>query len=99
MELVAFRSYREQEFDLAFRRTKSGLEVDLVLDDGRIAVESRTRVRPGELKSIKAFANEFSPERAMIVCDEATVRVVEGIEMLPWRQFLHELWDSRLGFG
>lgn len=39
MELVAFRGYREADFEIAFWRTKSGLEVDYVLDRGRVALE------------------------------------------------------------
>jgi predicted AAA+ superfamily ATPase len=99
MELIAFRSYREAEFDIAFWRTKSGLEVDFVLDRGRVAVEVKSRVRAGDLKPMSAFVDEFTPKRAIIVCNERQARVVEGIEILPWRRFLEELWDSGLGLA
>ena len=97
MELIAFRSYREAEFDIAFWRTKSGLEVDYVLDRGRVAIEVKSRVRAGELKSMSAFVEEVSPERAIIVCNERQARTVGSIEVLPWRRFLQELWDTGLG--
>jgi predicted AAA+ superfamily ATPase len=99
MELIAFRSYREAEFDVAFWRTKSGLEVDYVLDRGRIAVEVKSRVRTGDLKSIAAFVDEFKPKRAIVVSNERQARIVDGIEILPWRRFLGELWDTGLGLA
>lgn len=99
MELIAFRSYRELDFDISFWRTKSGLEVDFVLDRGRVAIEVKGRVRSGELKSIRAFADDHAPERSIVVCDERAARVADGIEILPWRQFLDELWDSGLGLA
>jgi predicted AAA+ superfamily ATPase len=97
MELIAFRSYREAEFEIAFWRTKSGLEVDYVLDRGRVAVEVKSRVHTGDLKPMAAFIEEFSPKRAIIVCNERQARIVNGIEILPWRRFLEELWDTGLG--
>lgn len=97
MELIALRSYREAEFDIAFWRTKSGLEVDYVLDRGRVAIEVKSRVRAGDLKPMAAFIDEYSPQRAIIVCNERQARTVGKIEILPWSRFLRELWDS--GFG
>jgi predicted AAA+ superfamily ATPase len=97
MELIAFRSYREAAFDIAFWRTKSGLEVDFVLDRGRLAIEVKSRVHAGDLKPMAAFVEEFSPKRAIIVCNEQHARIVGEIEILPWSRFLDELWDTGLG--
>ena len=97
MELIAMRSYREAEFEIAFWRTKSGLEVDYVLDRGRVAIEVKSRVHAGDLKPMTAFIEEFSPKRAIVVCNERHARIVQGIEILPWRRFLDELWDTGLG--
>jgi uncharacterized protein len=94
MELVAFRSYREADFDIQFWRTKSGLEVDFVLDRGRIAIEVKPRLRQGDLKAMQAFIEEFSPERAIVVSDEPVARRLGNIEVVPWRRFLEDLWAS-----
>ena len=40
MELLAFRSYTEREFNINFWRTKTGLEVDFILADSEVAIEA-----------------------------------------------------------
>ena len=48
LEIIAARSYREKEFPIQFWRTKTGLEVDFVLNRGEVAVEVKSRVRRGD---------------------------------------------------
>ena len=40
-----YRSYFDLDYRINFWRTKSGLEVDFVLDDGQIAIEVKGRQR------------------------------------------------------
>ena len=94
MELLAHRSYREIDYGIHFWRTKSGLEVDFLLGDGEVAVEVKgtARVDPSDLRSLRAFVAESRPRRALLVCNEPAARVADGIEVLPWREFLAHLW-------
>ena len=96
MEVLAHRSYRERGYDVHFWRTKSGLEVDFVLGDGEVAVEVKgaSRADPSDLRSLRAFVDDHRPRRAVLVCNERTPRVVEGVEVLPWREFLARLWGG-----
>ena len=96
MEILAHRSYRELSYGIHFWRTKSGLEVDFVLGDGEVAIEVKgaSRVDPWDLRSLRAFAEDNRPRRALLVCNEREPRVVEGIEVLPWRDFLSRLWGG-----
>lgn len=98
MELLAHRSYRDLHYDVNFWRTKSGLEVDFVLADGEIAVEVKgaSRVDHPEFRSLKSFVNEHKPRRAILVCNERTPRVHEGIDVLPWCVFLQRLWGGSI---
>lgn len=98
MEIVAHRSYQELDYNLAFWRTKSGLEVDYVLGDGQIAVEVKgTRnVHSRDLRPMKAFVEEYSPQKAIVVCNEARPRRVGDIEILPWRVFCEHLWAGKI---
>jgi predicted AAA+ superfamily ATPase len=98
MEILAHRSYRELLYDVHFWRTKSGLEVDFVLGDGEVAVEVKgtSRVDPSELRSLRTFLEDNRPRHAILVCNERAPRIVEGIEILPWREFLERLWAGRL---
>jgi len=98
MEIQAHRSYRELGYGVHFWRTKSGLEVDFVLGDGEAAVEVKgtSRVDPSDLRSLRAFVADHRPRHAILVCNERAPRLVEGIEVLPWREFLARLWGGRV---
>lgn len=96
MEIQAHQSYRELGYKVHFWRTKSGLEVDFVLGDGEVAVEVKgsSRVNPSELRSLHTFVAENRPRRAILVCNEKAPRIVDGVEILPWREFLARLWGG-----
>ena len=88
LEIIAARSYREMDYPIEFWRTKSGLEVDFVLDRGAVAVEAKARVRSGDLRPIRAFVEEFAPRRAVVVTAEADRRRVDGIDIMRYDEFL-----------
>ena len=92
LELIAARSYQEREYTIEFWRTKSGLEVDFVLDGGAVAVEVKSRVRSGDLRGIRAFVAEFAPRKAIVVTAEADRRRVDGIDIMPYDEFLRMLY-------
>lgn len=98
MEIVAYRSYSELDFDINFWRTKSGLEVDFVLGKGDVAIEIKgsSWVDKRDMKPLTAFVKEYSPRKAIIVCNEREKRVHGKIQILPWRNFLDELWKGRI---
>ncbi len=95
MELLAYRSYRERDFQLRFWRTKSGLECDFVLGrDGPIAIEVKgsPRLRPSDLRSIRAYVDEHRPRHAIVVSNERDARRTnDGLWILPWEQFFEKL--------
>jgi predicted AAA+ superfamily ATPase len=98
MEIVAHRSYRDLGYGVHFWRTKSGLEVDFVLGDGEVAVEVKgtSRLDPSDFRSLRAFVEDNRPRAAMVVCNERSPRVHEGIDVLPWREFLARLWGGAI---
>jgi predicted AAA+ superfamily ATPase len=98
MEINAYRSYNLKTFELNFWRTKSGLEVDFVLDRGKVAIEVKgtQRVDKNNLKGLFAFKEEYLPKRAIVVCNEKEKRAYKGIEIMPWRDFLYHLWKGEI---
>ena len=90
-EIVAARGYQEKDYPIRFWRTKTGLEVDFVLNRGEVAVEVKGRVRWGDLRPMRAFREEFRPRRAIIVTAERERRNVDGIDIVPYPDFLLEL--------
>ncbi len=96
MEILAHRSYLELDHGVHFWRTKSGLEVDFVLGDGEVAVgvKGAARADTADLRSLRAFVDSHRPRLALLVCNERAPRVVDGIQVVPWREFLSRLWGG-----
>ena len=96
MEILAHRTYKELGYDVNFWRAKSGLEVDFVLGRGEVALEIKgaSRIDNPDLRPLKAFIQEYHPRKAFVVCNERHPRVHEGINILPWRDFLNALWKG-----
>lgn len=98
MEMAAHRSYRELDHEIRFWRTKSGLEVDFILGDGKAAIEVKgtSSLDKTDLRSLNAFIEEYSPKKALVVCNEKTERIIGKVRILPWRNFLEELWEGKI---
>ncbi len=99
MEIVAYRSYNTRDFEINFWRTRSGLEVDFVLGGGEVAIEIKgtSRVDRRDMSGLMAFMERHSPKRSIIVCNEREKRRVHNkIEILPWDNFLRELWEGNI---
>ncbi len=98
MELLAYRSYREQDFPIRYWRTKTGLEVDFIAGrNAEVAIEVKgARVRPEDLKGIRSFVEEHKSERVVVVCGEPAPRLSGIVEILPWPVFLEQLWGGNL---
>ncbi|MEJ2025234.1 MAG: DUF4143 domain-containing protein, partial [Deltaproteobacteria bacterium] len=98
MQLQAHSSYEELDYPINFWRTKTGLEVDFILGSGEVAIEVKGagRLHPGDLKPLLAFVEEYSPRIAIIVCNEKRRRIHDNIWVLPWREFLDDLWSGKI---
>ena len=98
MELSAYNSYNELDYEINFWRTKSGLEVDFVLGAGEVAIEIKgtNRVDKRDLRSLITFMEEYSPRKSMVVCNEREERVYREIQIIPWRKFLYDLWEGKI---
>lgn len=98
MQLLAHSSYEELDYPVNFWKTKTGLEVDFILGSGEVAIEVKgmSRVDSKDMKPLLAFVEEYSPRMAVIVCNEKTRRLHGKICVLPWREFLDELWDRKI---
>lgn len=102
MELRAYIGYRCKPRinmnPLCYWRSLSGFEVDFIVME-KVAIETKTTRRHTErdLKGLRALKEEGLFERYILVCDEDYAQISdEGIEIVPWRQFLDELWDGKI---
>lgn len=99
-ELTAFISYRQVDANLTYWRLASGIEVDFVVGEMRLAVEakSRSNISSHHLKGLRSLAEDH-PEvgRRIVVCRESKARKTEdGIEVLPVETFIRRLWGHDL---
>lgn len=49
-----------------------------------------------DLRYLNAFREEFHPPKALLVSNEAAVRKVGEIEIIPRKIFLSRLWEGSL---
>ena len=98
MEIAAYNSYNEIDYKINFWRTKSGLEVDFVLGGGDVAIEVKgaTLIEKRDLQPMNAFIEEYSPRKALVVCNEMEERVHGRIRIMPYRNFLRDLWEGKV---
>ena len=97
LELRAWIDYRRPRTPLAYWRSRSGYEVDFILDD-RVAIEAKAtrRAQQKHLRNLRALAEERLVERSIVVCREERPRLEQGIEIWPLEFFLAALWEDRL---
>lgn len=99
MELTAYQACRDPELEIRYWRTSTGLEVDFILNDMQavIEVKSSARIHDAHLRGLRALQQEHSVGRALVVSLEKNRRkVADNIEILPWQDFLEELWSGAL---
>ncbi len=99
LEMKAYQAYVNPELGRHYWRTSTGQEVDFILGDMRVAVEVKAgRVHDGDGTGLKALLSEYGVKRALIVSMETQRRRIrDHIEVLPWTDYLAELWSGALG--
>ena len=99
-ELQAHRAYREFGYELAHWRLASGIEVNFVVDDVRIAVEAKATagVHDRHLQGLRQIVVDHPgvKRRIVVSLDQKRRRTDDGIEILPARVFARELWEDSL---
>jgi predicted AAA+ superfamily ATPase len=97
LELRACLGYRRKAHPLQYWRSTSGFEVDCVIGD-RLAIEfkSSDMVSERHLRGLRALREEGMVKNYAVVSLDPQKRVVDGITIYPWREFLNELWAERI---
>ena len=95
LEIRAYLSYTRKSDKLSFWRSQSGFEVDFLIGEKTaIEVKSETSVSQQSFKGLKALREEGIFKSYILVCREDSYRVVDGIQVLPWKIFLDKLWQN-----
>jgi predicted AAA+ superfamily ATPase len=102
MEIIAYQGLHEIDDSIYYWRSKSGLEVDFVINDGSTAIEVKLSASPdlSDLKGLRAFCEDYQPKHALVVCSAPRKRQLTKIngttiEIVPWQDFLEDLWNKK----
>ena len=98
MEILAYKTYLDMDFNINFWRTKAGQEVDFVLGDGAVAIEIKgnKKIDKTDLKHLISFSQNYSPKKCFLVCNEKRKRLMGNILILPYKTFLKKLWNGEI---
>jgi predicted AAA+ superfamily ATPase len=97
-ELMAHKHYSGLEYLISYWRTASQLEVDFILGNNEVAIEvkSSSKISNKHVSGLKAFMEEYEVKKAIVVCTEPMARISDGIHILPWKDFLEQLWRGEV---
>ncbi|MBF0533349.1 MAG: ATP-binding protein [Candidatus Omnitrophica bacterium] len=92
-EVFAWSDYRGAA-DLSYWRSTAGQEVDLLINDHTaVEIKGKSVISPDDLRGLKAIAAECPFKRYVCLSLEQRTRRIGNIEVLPYQDFLRELWD------
>jgi predicted AAA+ superfamily ATPase len=97
-EIYAHSRYSENEYPIYYWRTASQLEIDFVLGDHEVAIEVKATEQASDrhLRGLKAFAEEYTVKKVILISNDPMPRLVNNILILPWKIFLHRLWAGEI---
>ena len=97
-EVYAWLHYTHSEEILSYWRTYTGLEVDMVIGEARVAIEvkSAEEVLPRHLRGLKAFGEEHPQSRRLLVSLDKFNRRMGEVECLYVLDFFKLLWSEGL---
>ena len=75
-------------------RSKSQFEVDFVVGELAVEVKAKKAVSHRDLRGLRALREENRLSHYVLVSLEPMARRVDGIDILPWREFLTRLWAA-----
>ena len=96
-EIASYSDAFRRDAEIAYWRTRTNLEVDFVVNDD-VAIEAKTtrNATKDDLKGLRAIDDEGTFRHRILVSDEPRPREVDGISILPWRNFIDRLWSGDL---
>ncbi len=93
-ELRSFIDY-QGDGELRYWKSTSGFEVDFILNNtSAIEVKAKKNVGVRDLRGLLAIKDEKKLKNYVVVSLEAHPRTVDGVQILPWKEFLIRLWNG-----
>ena len=97
-EIYAWLHYTHSEEELSYWRTYTGMEVDAIIGDARVAIEIKSveEVMPKHLKGLKAFGEEHPQSRKIVVSFDKINRRIGDVESIYVMDFFKEMLNKGL---
>lgn len=97
-EIVAYLGYNHSNEKISYWRTYTGIEVDAILGDARVAIEikSTEEVMTKHIKGLKTFGEEHPKCRLIIVSLDIFNRRMGEIECMYVKDFFKKLWAGEI---
>lgn len=99
-ELYAYKAYREPELDLTFWRTSNKQEVDFIINDKQVAIETKssTRIHDTDCKNLTLLSEDGPVRSRIIVSNENQSKVLHDrfgkIFVFSFYDFMEKLWGG-----
>ncbi len=96
-EIRAYQAYHYIDRQLAYWRTSTGFEVDLIMGNMNTALEFKasTQISDLWLRGLRALGEEHAPqERIVVSLVDKPLKTEDGIQILPWKNFCRKLWQG-----
>lgn len=95
-EIYAWLHYSHSEEELSYWRTYTGIEVDVVIGEARVAIEikSAEEVMNRHLKGLKVFGEEYPQSRRIVVSLDRFTRRIGDVECMYVKDFFSMLWSK-----
>ena len=97
-ELVAYIGYNHKSEKLSYWRTQTGVEVDAVIGDAKVAIEikSTDNIQNKHLKGLKSFVSDYPGARPIVVSLDKITRKIVDINVYYVYDFLSALWKGEI---
>ncbi len=98
LEIRAFLSYFRRRLKLAYWRSVSHKEVDLIVgNELAIEIKSSRDIQDKHLKGLRALKEEKLIKKYFLISQVPQKRITKDkIEIWPWTDFLNQLWNGDL---
>lgn len=94
-ELKTYADYNNKG-EVCYWRSRSGFEVDFILNDIAIGVKGSKNITNHDLRGLLALREEEKIKKYIIVCLEKEERTIDKIKISPWNIFLEKLWSGEI---
>ncbi len=97
-EILAYRGYFRRREKISYWHTYTGLEVDLVIGDAKLAIEIKSceEIKTRHKTGLKAFKEEHPDCRPIIVSLDPITRPSGEMELIYVNDFLKMLWNGEI---